>query len=270
MSGTRLALTVDMPVLDWKISWAQLESLMVELGHRAPAEVLSLVLDEAQEALVEQVCGPRWAPHARGGEDGLAAPFACPGCGARTGFVRKGRRTRPRKLRTAAGLLALRIWHVGCTAAGCGKVFSPLLVMLGLPRRRRTDRLMLDLGELGTQMSFARSAAVDRMLAGTDATAGQAHAAMADLAALLAGAGEPEPTGPDPLDPDPLEADPVGAGWDRCEDHEEDPPDDPAVGGQRDPAPQAPVACGAPGGDGKALFADPSRVLGPADPSPAP
>ena len=58
MSGTRLALTVDLPVLDRKVSWAQLESLMVELGHRAPAEVLALVLDEAQELLVEQVCGP--------------------------------------------------------------------------------------------------------------------------------------------------------------------------------------------------------------------
>ncbi|MDQ1250002.1 MAG: hypothetical protein QG597_4379 [Actinomycetota bacterium] len=140
---------------------------------------------------------------------------------------------------------------MGCTAAGRGRVFSPLLVMLGLPRRRRTDRLTLDLAELGTQRSFARSAAVDRMLAGTDATAGQAHAAMADLAAMLAGAGEPEPTGLDPVKPDP----------DRHEDHDDDPPDDVAAGG---PAPPTPVAPGARGGDGKAFFTDPSRVLGPA------
>lgn len=229
---------------------------MVELGHRAPAEVLALVLDEAQEALVEQVCGPRWAPRVRNGDEEETAPFACPGCGARRGFVRKGRRTRPRKLRTAAGLLALRIWHVGCTAAGCGKVFSPLLVMLGLPRKRRTDRLMLDLAELGTQMSFARSAAVDRMLAGTDATAGQAHAAMADLAAVLAGAGEPEPTCSDPAPPGQVES-----GRDRHADHDGDPPEDAAAGG---PAPSTVAATGGRGGDGRAFFADPSRVLGPA------
>jgi hypothetical protein len=79
-------LTVDLPVLDREMSWAQLESLMVELGHRAPAEVLALVLDEAQELLVERVCGPRRAPRARGGGDGEQAPFGCPGCGARGGF----------------------------------------------------------------------------------------------------------------------------------------------------------------------------------------
>ena len=84
MSGTRLALTVDLPVLDRKMTWSQVESLMVELGHRAPAEVLALVLDEAQERLVLQVCGPRRAPRAASGVGaGVPAPFACPGCGIR-------------------------------------------------------------------------------------------------------------------------------------------------------------------------------------------
>jgi hypothetical protein len=190
----RLALTVDLPVLDRELSWAELEALMVELGHRAPAQVLALVLDEAQERLVELVCGPRRAPRAgREAGGGQPAPFECPGCRSREGFVRKGRRTRPRTLRTAAGVLKLRVWHVGCTRAGCRKVFSPLLVMLRLSGKRRTDRLTLDLAELGTQMSFARSAAVDRLLAGTGATATTAHQSMADLAAVLAGDGQPEP-----------------------------------------------------------------------------
>jgi hypothetical protein len=35
-------------------------------------------------------------------------------------------------------------------------VFAPLLVMLGLSGKRRTDRLTV---ELGTQVSFARAAA---------------------------------------------------------------------------------------------------------------
>src|SRR5664279_1176734 len=49
-----------------------------------------------------------------------------------------------------------------------------LLVILGLSGKRRTDRLSLDLAELGTQMSFARAGRVDAELAGTSATAGQA------------------------------------------------------------------------------------------------
>src|SRR5664280_2821921 len=48
-----------------------------------------------------------------------------------------------------------------------------LLVILGLSGKRRTDRLSLDLAELGTQMSFARAGRVDAELAGTSATAGQ-------------------------------------------------------------------------------------------------
>ena len=266
VSGTRLALTVDLPELERSLSWSQVESLMVELGHRAPAEVLALVLDEAQERLVQQVCGPRRAPRASSGVGaGVSAPFACPGCGARSAFVRKGRRTRPRKLRTATGLLTLRVWHVGCTAAGCGKVFSPLLVMLGLSGRRRTDRLTLDLAELGTQMSFARSAAVDRMLAGTDATAGQAHAAMADLAAVLAGDGEPEPAGPDAIEPDQFEPGDQGQDEDRDDPPDEpgDPPDGAVAGGRDAPVPPAPARAGACG-DGRGFFTDPPRVLGPA------
>ncbi len=79
------------------------------------------------------VCGPRWAP-----VRGLAAPFACRRCERAEDFVRKGKRTRRRELHTAAGTVELVLWHVGCR--GCGRVFAPLLVMLGLSGKRRTDR----------------------------------------------------------------------------------------------------------------------------------
>jgi hypothetical protein len=46
----------------------------------------------------------------------------------------------------------------------------------------------VDLAELGTQVSFARAAGLSRGLAGTTATAGQAHNAVADMTALLSGA----------------------------------------------------------------------------------
>ena len=169
------------------------------MSHEVPARALALVLEDAQERLIEAACGPRWTP-----VRGLTAPFGCPGCGARDDFARKGRRTRPRKLHTAAGTVELILWHVGCR--GCRRNFAPLLVMLGLSGKRRTDRLTLDLAELGTQMSFARAARVDAALAGTGATAGQAHGAMADVAALLTGTGTPEPeqgAGDRPGDDDP-------------------------------------------------------------------
>jgi hypothetical protein len=48
-----------------------------------------------------------------------------------------------RKLHTAAGTVELVLWHVGCR--GCGRVFAPLLVMLGLSGKRRTDQLTVNL-----------------------------------------------------------------------------------------------------------------------------
>ena len=196
MFDTRLALTIDTPELGESLSWNALESLMVAMSHQLPAQALAMALEDAQERLVEAACGPRWMP-----VRGLVAPFGCTGCEVREDFARKGRRTRPRKLHTAVGTLELIVWHVGCR--GCGKVFSPLLAMLGLSGKRRTDRLTLDLAELSTQMSFARAAALDRQLAGSSATAGQAHNAVADTAALLTGAGEHEPDDDDgPHEPD--------------------------------------------------------------------
>src|SRR5664280_1210350 len=159
MSTSTVALTIEMPSLDASLSWNALESLVVGMSHEVPARALALALDDAQERLLQEACGPRWAP-----VRGLLAPFACPGCGAREDFARKGKRTRPRKLHTAAGTVELILWHVGCR--GCGRNFAPLLVILGLSGKRRTDRLSLDLAELGTQMSFARAGRVDAELAG--------------------------------------------------------------------------------------------------------
>ena len=88
----------------------------------------------------------------------LPAPFACPGCGVMADFARKGNRSRPRRIDTSIGIVRLRLANVGCR--GCGRVFAPLLLMLDLTGRRRTDRLAVDLAELAGQMSFARAAAV--------------------------------------------------------------------------------------------------------------
>jgi hypothetical protein len=180
VSATTLSLTIEPGVLDGRSSWSEFESLAVAMGRELPGQALASVLADAQERLIDSVCGPRWAP-----VRGLPAPFGCPRCKAAEDFVRKGKRTRKRKLHTAAGLVELVLWHVGCR--DCGRVFAPLLIMLGLSGKRRTDRLTVDLAELGTQVSFARAAGLSRELAGTTATAGQAHNAVADTAALLTG-----------------------------------------------------------------------------------
>ena len=163
MSATTLTLTIELGVLDARSSWMEFESLAVAMSREVPLRALEETLGDAQERLIDSVCGPRWVP-----VRGLPAPFACPRCEMAEDFARKGRRTRKRKLHTAAGTVELVLWNVGCRE--CGRVFAPLLVMLGLSGKRRTDRLTVDLAELGTQVSFARAAELSRQLAGTTAT----------------------------------------------------------------------------------------------------
>lgn len=179
--ATTLALRLELPALGARSRWPVFESWAVEMREQLPGQVLAQALDQLQERLIDEVCGPRWLP-----VRDLPAPFGCPRCGARKDFARKGRRSRPRRFRTAAGVVSLRLWHVGCRA--CGKVFAPLLVMLDVMGQRRTDRLSVDLAELASQMSFAKAAAVSRGFGVTASTAG-AYQALADVAALLGSGG---------------------------------------------------------------------------------
>jgi hypothetical protein len=163
------------------------------MREELPAAALAAALEELQDRLIDQVCGPRWLP-----VRDLPAPFGCPGCGVMGDFARKGKRTRPRRFDTAAGIVRVQLANVGCRA--CGPVFAPLVLMLDLSGKRRTDRLMVELAEPASRMSFARAGAIAASF-GLPGSAGRAHAAVADLAPLLDGVGRPElpgaPTGAD-------------------------------------------------------------------------
>src|SRR4051812_41594485 len=151
------------------------------MREELPAAALAAALEELQDRLIDQVCGPKWLP-----VRGLPAPFGCPGCGVMSDFARKGKRTRPRRFDTAAGIVRVQLANVGCRS--CGRVFAPLLLMLDMSGKRRTDRLMLELAELASQMSFARAGAIAASF-GLPGSPGRAHAAVADLAPLLDGIG---------------------------------------------------------------------------------
>ena len=183
MSLTTLALTADVPELGESLSWSQLEAWAVAMRDEVPSAALAAALESLQERLIDQVCGPKWMP-----VRDLPAPFGCPGCGVMSDFARKGMRTRLRRFDTAAGVLRVRLANVGCRA--CGRVFAPLLLLLGVSGRRRTDRLSMELAELAAQMSFARAGTIAHHF-GLPGSAGRAHHAVADLAPRLSGVGVP-------------------------------------------------------------------------------
>ena len=190
MPLTTLALTAELPELGGSLTWSQLEAWAVAMREELPVAALAAALEELQDRLIDQVCGPKWLP-----VRDLPAPFGCPGCGVMSDFARKGRRTRMRRFSTAARVVEVRLANVGCRS--CGRVFAPLLLLLDLSGKRRTDRLMIELAELASQMSFARAGAVASSF-GVPGSAGRAHGAVADLAPLLAGIGRPEAPGAPP------------------------------------------------------------------------
>lgn len=187
MSLTTLALTAELPEFD-DLTWPQLEAWAVAMRDDVPAAALAATLDDLQNRLLDQVCGPKWLP-----VRDLPAPFGCPGCGVMSDFARKGMRTRLRRFDTAAGVVRVRLANVGCRS--CGRVFAPLLLMLDLTGKRRTDRLSVELADLASQMSFARAGMLARRL-GLPGSAGRAHHAVADIAPLLNSVGDPDTGGP--------------------------------------------------------------------------
>ncbi|HKR50665.1 MAG TPA: hypothetical protein VJT72_14015 [Pseudonocardiaceae bacterium] len=102
----------------------EFESFAVQMSREVPLRGLEETLADAQERLIDSACRPRRAPMR-----GLPAPFACPRCEMAEDFARKGKRTRRRKLHTAAGAMELVLWNVGCRDGG--RVFASLLVLLG-------------------------------------------------------------------------------------------------------------------------------------------
>jgi len=190
---TTLALTAELPELGRSLTWSQLEAWAVAMREELPAAALAAALEDLQDRLIDEVCGRKWLP-----VRDLPAPFGCPGCGVMSDFARKGKRTRPRRFDTAAGIVRIQLANVGCRS--CGRVFAPLLLLLDLSGKRRTDRLMIELAELASQMSFARAGVIAAGF-GVPGSAGRAHAAVADLAPMLDGIGCAElpqaPTGAD-------------------------------------------------------------------------
>jgi hypothetical protein len=61
MSATTLSLTVEPGALDARSSWSEFESLAVAMSREVPLWVLEATLADAQERLIDLVCGPQWA-----------------------------------------------------------------------------------------------------------------------------------------------------------------------------------------------------------------
>ncbi|MGI8422770.1 MAG: hypothetical protein ACR2NO_01400, partial [Chloroflexota bacterium] len=132
------------------------ERALVEARNDLVPALAARVLGSFESQLIERACGPRRGPTLQ------TSPFACPRCGGRAGFRRRGRRARG--LLSRVGPLALRVAMVGCP---CGHRFAPLLDALGLaPHARLAPGLARRALELCSELPYARAAGQLRREAG--------------------------------------------------------------------------------------------------------
>lgn len=95
-----------------------------QLVARIAGAVMSQMLLQVQERMLNRVLGPPWSRQPQ-----ETAPWRCPKCQSNHGFYRRGNRERKR-LRTCVGDVEFDLLQVTCQK--CGATFSPFVHLLGL------------------------------------------------------------------------------------------------------------------------------------------
>lgn len=145
MLPAELELRVGLKVRSEGLDINGLVRAVVEKGNEWSSHVVSEVLWRMQEEWLEGVLA---------GEHEIA----CSGCGVvATGpgtLLRRG--SRPRKVRTSAGVIGFRLRQVTCPE--CRKTWSPFPELLGLaPRQRVLDELLHRLVDWVTELSYRKT-----------------------------------------------------------------------------------------------------------------
>jgi len=136
----------------------QIIALFQQIQEQLGPALASGYLEAIQAQLLKQVIGPKWA---RAPQE--EAPWACPRCGSRQGFKRRG--SYPRVLRKSSlGRVTFDLCQVTCCE--CGHTFSPFPDLIGLkPYQVSTTEFQAKAVEVACQTSYARTVEHIRNLA---------------------------------------------------------------------------------------------------------
>lgn len=128
----------------------QLVAVRRQLLYRMGRAVLSQLLIQVQEQILEAALGARWSEQPQ-----QEAPRACPDCGSHRGCQRRGSRVRER-LRTGVGDVAFDLLQVTCQQ--CAATFSPCVTVLGLePWQQSTTELQAHVAAQPLEQSYEKA-----------------------------------------------------------------------------------------------------------------
>ena len=144
---------------------ALFQQIQAEIG---PVMVASY-LEATQDTALDKTLGPKWAD-----EPQREAPWTCPRCGSRRGFTRRGSRSRTLR-KSSLGRVPFALRQVTCKA--CQSTFSPFPSAFDLaPHQVSTTEFQAKTVEVACQVTYARSVAFVRDLAGVDVSTTAVHA----------------------------------------------------------------------------------------------
>ena len=168
-------------------SLADLEVAAVEFARWAPAQLVAATVRNLVGGLFDAVIGPFGLPLAD--DEQPPAPWACPGCGSKRGFRRRGLRPGGRRVVTRCGRVRLDAAMVACRS--CDRRFSPVGQLLGLDAyQRRTDGLADLAAGLAVEVAYAKASRLLADLAGVEVSPRSLRRDVLRLA--------PDRLGPDP------------------------------------------------------------------------
>lgn len=146
---------------------------LLEWARTVPLIVAATSLREYQDEILQKVLGAPWEPR----HQQKPAPWACPKCGSRLGFARRG--SRPRRLRSSLGVVDFELRQVTCLAcagAGIHTTFSPFPELLGLPARARVSEELIRKGvDVATRLSYQQAGEVTEVMTGQRLSATTIH-----------------------------------------------------------------------------------------------
>lgn len=143
-------------------------NVVSEVTRRLPERIFFQLLESYQLDILDRYLGPKWRSPLAG-----EAPWVCKRCGSTSGFRRRGKRSRHRKIKTSVGTLPFPLYQVTCE---CGKTFSPFTELLAIEGNRRiSEEFKRKIVETAVEIPYGKTARLIQSLTFGQISCYQAH-----------------------------------------------------------------------------------------------
>lgn len=168
MSHLSQKFQIDFDVPEQEVDLNDFIVVVSDVAKSLPREIFFQLLEGYQLDILDKYLGQRWHPYQE-----RETPWVCKECGSTSGFRRRGKRSRDRKIKTSVGTLEFPLYQVTCD---CGKTFSPFLELLDIEGSRRiSEEFKRKVVETAVEIPYGKTACLINSLTFGHISRYQAH-----------------------------------------------------------------------------------------------